>query len=797
VGKLQRYQLVEDRPSRIQRFKQALDAFRSHWSGPLSASSPEIARLFNATPVSSGVAVNETTALNYSAVWAAVGLISSQVGNLPCPLWRKLPGGGKERYTSHPLYRIVHDRPNPEMSAFTFRETLQAHVLTWGNAYAEIERNGADRVAALWPITPDRVMPFRRSADSPLQYRVQQPNGGEVFMASADMLHIPGLGFDGVSGYSVIQKARESIGLGLATERFGGSFFGNGATFGGVISYKGPRPTELSDKNYTESLNAKHQGVDRAHKLLALYNDATYTRMGIPPNDAQFLESRTFQIDEVARWFNLPPHKLKELARSTNNNIEHQNLEYYIDCLSPWLERWDQELNEKLVSPLERNQQEIEFVAAGLLRGDSAGRGVFYREQFNTASIIPNEIREIENRNPVDGGDEAFVNTAMIPLSLSKDWWQASIDEKLANIEKLKEPPPRPPGPTQEDLSRAIEERDAARKKAQEFEDLLDISLGDVKMMTTQRDDAVQKVGGLETALRGETTRADGLNIELVSIRAAVTTLELRRAGLEADVQRVGGELQAMTRERDTARDQHATEQARLTAEAMRLGQDLGRAVADLSAMITERDGLSGKCQTVEAVNVELRAQIITLTGERDDERLIYGQMREARVLAETAQVQTEAARLALDETLTVRTAALAQAERRLNESGVAIRAALVDDLRWLIEHESDRARRVQGSPDKLRTWLTQFYPGHEDRCRKVLRPSVRAWVVCMGHTEPVEYLLDLFVAEYINQSRRQLGTVADEHDADTMAPALEQVLRRWEAERAETIAARVLKEVA
>lgn len=730
MGKLQRYELVEDRPSRIQRFKQALEAFRSHWVGPLNASSPEIARLFNVTPVSSGVAVNETTALNYSAVWAAVGLISSQVGNLPLPLWRKLPNGGKERYTTHPLYRIVHDRPNPEISAFVFRETLQAHVLTWGNAYAEIERNGAARVAALWPITPDRVTPFRRSADSPLQYRVQQPNGGEVFIAAADMLHIPGLGFDGVSGYSVIQKARESLGLGIASERFGGSFYGNGATFGGVISYKGPRPTELSDKNYREQLEAKHQGVEKAHRLLALYNDATYTRMGIPPNDAQFLETRTFQIDEVARWFNLPPHKLKELARSTNNNIEHQNLEYYIDCLSPWLERWDQELNEKLVSPLERNQQEIEFVAAGLLRGDSAGRGVFYREQFNTASIIPNEIREIENRNPVAGGDEAFVNTTMIPLSLSKAWWQASIDEKRASIKKLEEPPPAPPEtPTREEYTKAIEERDAARKKAQEFEDLLDIALNDVKTITTARD------------------------------------------ALTGDVERV-------------------------TAEAMRLGQDLRQAVVDLTAMTTDRDALAGTLQTAGAVNVELRTQITTVTGERDDERHEHGKTREARVLADAALAQTEAARVALAETLTTRTAALTQAESRLHESGAAVRAVIVDGLRWLIEHESDRARRVQGSPDKLRTWLTQFYQGHEDRCRKVLRPSVRAWVVCTAHSEPMEHVLDRLVAQYLDQSLRQLQTVADEHDSDTLAPALEKVLRRWEADRAETVAARVLQEV-
>jgi HK97 family phage portal protein len=793
MSKLQKYHLVEDRPTRIQRF---VDSLRSYWLGQWSSNSHDFGPFWGRGAVSSGVVVNESTALNYSAVWAAVTLISSQIGNLPLVLYKK-DGKGKTRYEGHPLYRLIHDRPNPEMTSFALREVLQAHVLTWGNNYAEIERNGSGRPSALWPITPDRVTPFRRSADRPLQYRVQQPDGGEVIIDAGDMLHIPGLGYDGTCGYSVISKARESFGLGIATERFGSTFFGNGATFGGVISYPGQRPTELADKNYREALEQKHQGPERAHKLLALYNGAKYERMGIPPNDAQFLETRTFQIDEVARWFNLPPHKLKELARSTNNNIEQQNLEYYIDCLAPWLKRWEQELNEKLISPLERNTQEIEFVADGLLRGDTAGRGVFYREQFNTASITPNDIRELENRNAVDGGDEPFVNTAMIPLGLSKDWWQAQIDEKRANIEKLKQPPPPPVAPPPPGDLVPKRDLDAARKKAQECEDLLDLALNDVKTVTAQRDDSA----ALATDLRAQVSRVvtehctdrDRLQQAQQAAETERDRIAVERDGLAGQLRTADAiavdlraQIAALTRERDAAREQLARSETAHGETATRAGTSAA-----------ERDGLAAQLQTAAAIEAELRAQITALTTERDTERTAHATTREARTLTEAARDQADALRKALGVDYANVGAMLGKVEQRLADAAAAMRDAVTDDLRWLIEHESDRARRAQASPEKLRSWVGQFYPGHEDRLRKVLRPSVRAWMVCIGHPEPVEHVLDLLVTEYVSQSQRQLRTVADESDPETLAFGLEKVLRRWEADRAETIANRVLKEVA
>jgi HK97 family phage portal protein len=739
MSKLQRLTITDvSQPSRIDRLRQAIDAFRSSWTGPITSNSPEFAKWWGTASVSSGVTVNEATALNYSAVWSAVQLISAQVGSLPLVLYRK-KNDDKQRYDAHPLYRIVHDRSNPEMSAFIFRETLQAHVLLWGNAYAEIERDNANRPVALWPITPERVTPFReRYWDAtvgdhrfgPLQYRVANPGGGDTILNAPNVIHIPGLGYNGTTGYSVISHARESIGLGIATERFGGTFFGNGSTFGGALEHPGTL-TEPARKNLSESLQRQHQGVDRAHKFVILEEGMKYQKFGIPPNDAQFLETRTFQVGEIARWFNLPPHKLKELSRSTNNNIEQQNLEYYIDCIATWLERWEQELCEKLISPLERNTQEIEFVTEGLLRGDSASRGEFHSKQFSVAAITPNEIRRKENLNTVPGGDHSFVAMNLIPLALAVDYWQTAIDEKKANIKQMEAPPPPPPGPTDPNLQRQIdeltEERDTARRLTQEAEDARGVAVAE---LTAQLAEQARQA----EASRVESARAHGAAMDAAHQRATL----------------------------------------------------LG----------TAHDALAAAVGTHDAIVAELRTQIGALTADRQAGIDIALDARLKCAAAEQLYEATERARLALEGALATRSGEAAALQRRIDEAGVAVRAALVGRLGDVIQRESDRARYAQRSPEKLRTFISQFFnEDYGDWCRSVLRPSLRALVVCAGHTEPAEHLLDLMIRQHVEQSVRQLRVVADEHNEETLAPALEKLLRRWEADRAETIVNRVLRE--
>lgn len=776
-----------------------VQSIRSFWMGPWSARDPEAAWLFGARPVSSGVMVTESTALTYSAVWAAVHLIASHVANLPLMLYRKNgTTGGKEKFDRHPLYRLVHDRPNPEMSSFTFRETLQAHVLLWGNAYAEIERDNADRPLRLWPLTPNRVTPYRDRAG--LHYRVANWQGGDTILDPSNMLHVPGLGFDGTCGYSVIHHARESIGLGLAEERFGGSFFGNGASFGGVLSFPGPRPPELAEKSYRDSLNAQHQGVDRAHKFLMVYNGAKYERMGIPPNDAQFLESRTFQVNEICRWFNVPPHKLKELSKATNNNIEQQALEFYTDCLAPWLERWEQELCEKLISPLERTQQEIEFVITGLLRGDIASRGEFYAKRFTAASVTPNDIRKLENENPLPGGDIAAWPLTHIPLNLAEKYFQAQID-------KLTAPPPAPA---------TVDPDPAALKRIEALSEELRIVRAIASEAEAAKDAAIAEkltaLGQLEAERAAHAAASQAKDAEIHRLIGATEALSLDLATAQRD--RDTG-LQALTIDRDQlARRIQAfeTEVAALTQEVdatvtnlthertnlAEAEQALAHAQQDVAQLRAERETLLTHLATAQAVSQDVLGQMTDLRTHLAGVETELLEARTALAKSETREADTETARKVFEDLAAQRSADVDRLQRRLVDVSGAVRHVVLDRLTWLVEHEADRARAKQGSPEKLRKWIDDFYSADfAERCRTILRPSVRAWMLCVQHPEPVEHLLDILVSQYVEQSVRQLRNLASEETVDTLAPALEKLLRRWEASRAESLADRVLREAA
>lgn len=354
-------------------------------------------------PVSSGVSVSEHTALNLSAVWCATRVISEAVASLPLILYRRLGEGGKERATAHPLYVLLKDSPNPEMTSFVFREVLQSHLLLWGNAYAEIERDGSGRPIALWPIPPNRVQPGRREGQ--LVYRVQTDNGQTVELRPENVLHIPGLGFDGLVGYSPISLARESLGLTAACERFGSSFFGNAAKPGGVLEY----PGQLSDQareNLRKSFEYIHSGASNTGRTLILEEGMKFTGTTIPPEDGQFLQTRQFQILEIARWFNLPPHRLKDLGRATWNNIESENISFIQDTLRPWLIKWEQEVSRKLLLPNERRTYFVEHLMDAYLRGDTESRFRVYVAGLNNGIFSINEVREMENKNPVEGGDK-------------------------------------------------------------------------------------------------------------------------------------------------------------------------------------------------------------------------------------------------------------------------------------------------------------------------------------------------------------------------------------------------------
>lgn len=367
----------------------------------------------------SGETVTESTALTYSAVWNAVSLISGTIGALPLHLLRK-EKKKKVLADENGLYRVMHDHPNEFMTAMQFRECLMAHVLTWGNGFAEIVRNGYGDIIALWPIPPNRVNVVMGD-DQRLAYEILVDNK-IVTLPRERVLHVAGLGFDGFNGYSVIAMARKSIGLAMAMETFGSLFFGNGTHPGSVITH----PSVVKDhKKFREAVSEVYGGLGKSHMVMLLEEGMKIEKVGIPPEDSQFLESRQFQIPEVARWFNLPPHKLKDLTRSSFSNIESEQISFVTDSILPWLIRLEQSYNMQLLSAPEQRRERLYFKhnVEGLLRGDAAARGTFYRELFMVGAISQNEIREKEDLDPDPNplADERFVPLNMVPLSMVKE----------------------------------------------------------------------------------------------------------------------------------------------------------------------------------------------------------------------------------------------------------------------------------------------------------------------------------------------------------------------------------------
>ena len=362
-------------------------------------------------PTASSVPVSEYTALQSTAVYACTRVLAETVASLPLPVYRRLPGGGKQRDYGHPLYPILQDEANPEMSAFSFWETMMGHILLWGNAYAQIERTPA-KVTALWPMRPDR-MKIRRDPGG-LTYVYKKADSTEVEISSDFMLHIPGLAFDGVMGYSPIALAREAIGLAQATEEFGARFFGNDARPGIVLQHPGVLSPEA--KTYlAESWASKHQGVSRSHRPAVLQEGMTIKEIGIPPEDAQFLETRQWQLNEIARVFRVPPHLIGDLSKATFSNIEHQSIDFVVHSVRPWLVRIEQAIKRSLFLPSERSTWFAEFLVDGLLRGDIAGRYAAYAIGRNGGWLCPNDILEKENMNPLPGEQG---NIYLVPLNM-------------------------------------------------------------------------------------------------------------------------------------------------------------------------------------------------------------------------------------------------------------------------------------------------------------------------------------------------------------------------------------------
>jgi len=402
--------------------------------------------LFGGT--TSGKLVNEHTALQTTAVYACVRILAETIAGLPLHVYQYRSDDSKERFPQHPLYSLLHNEPNPEMTSFVFRETLMSHLLLWGNAYAQIVRNGRGQPVALYPLLPNK-MDVSRAPNGELRYTYYldvdesglRPRGGYVTLRKDEVLHIPGLGFDGLIGYSPIAMAKNAIGMALATEEYGASFFANGANPGGVLEH----PGVIKDvQRVKDSWNAAYQGSGNAHRVAVLEEGMKFQAIGIPPEQAQFLETRKFQINEIARIFRVPPHMVGDLEKSSYSNIEQQSLEFVKFTLDPWVVRWEQSLCQALLLPSEKSDVFIRFNLDGLLRGDYASRMTGYATGRQNGWLSANDIRELEDMNRIpasEGGDLFLVNGSMTKLVQAGAFAGKESPVKQSNQRKRKEEP--------------------------------------------------------------------------------------------------------------------------------------------------------------------------------------------------------------------------------------------------------------------------------------------------------------------------------------------------------------------
>lgn len=366
-------------------------------------------------PISnSGISVDEESALKISAVYACVKVISETVASLPFNLLKEENNGDTSKAKQHPMYTVLHDAPNGEMSSFTFREMMMTNLLLWGNAYALIKRDCNGHVVELNPLKA-KNMTVERNASGNLVYKYTNELTTKKY-SSRQVLHIPAFSFDGIVGVSPITYAREAMGLALATEEFGARFFGNGARPGGVLEH----PSVVKDpERLRDSWNKVYQGTKNSHKVAVLEEGMKYHEIGMSPEDSQFLETRQFQLNEICRIFRVPPHMVGDLTRSTFSNIEHQSIDFVVHTIRPWLVRWEQAIKRSCLSEEERTIYFVKFKVDGLLRGDFNSRMQGYATARQNGWMSANEIRELEDMNKIpndQGGDDYLINGNMIPI---------------------------------------------------------------------------------------------------------------------------------------------------------------------------------------------------------------------------------------------------------------------------------------------------------------------------------------------------------------------------------------------
>ena len=402
----------------------------------------------------SGEQVDEKSAMQIATVYACVRLLAESVAQLPLHLYRVSDHDGQEKAKDHPLYKILYREPNPEMTRFSYIEAVMTHLLLWGNSYSQIIRDGKNNVLGLYPLLPENVE-IDRTESGELYYiyhaytnEVPGEKNKDVIFQRDEVLHIPGLSFNGLVGFSPIAMMKNALGTTMAVEKYGSAFFKNGAQPAGVLEHPGvlKDPQKIRD-NWTRA----YGGPGNAHKVAVLEEGMQYKPISLPPEDSQFLSTREFGVEEICRIFRVPPHLVQDLKRSTFNNIEHQGISFVQYTLMPWLARIEQAIVKDLLMEDEKELFFPKFNVDGLLRGDYKSRMDGYSIGISTGIISPNEARRKENMPPLpdeEGGDFHIVNGTFIKL---KDVGQQYGVQDEAKSETPEEQEPQEEQPEKEE----------------------------------------------------------------------------------------------------------------------------------------------------------------------------------------------------------------------------------------------------------------------------------------------------------------------------------------------------------
>lgn len=653
------------------------DAVRSFTVDPVGLQNRLINRILSdAQPTYAGIPVNYESALTFSAVYDAVNQISSDVAKLPLNLHKRLKEGGSDVYHDSKVHKLLKYEPNPEMGSMVFRRTLTAHALLSTGGFAEIQRNGAGQPMALWPITPDRVKPTREkrgnTQSGPLVYEI---DGGATVIPARDMIHIHGLGYDGYVGYSLVTKARQAIALALAAEKFGAEFFQSGSSLGGILMNKGLLTDDETEEQIRSAISKHQSDAAKLRQFLVLMEgDWHFERTGVTPSESQMNDLRSKQVEEVARFFNMPVHKLKDLDRATNNNIEQQDLEYYKGCLLTWLTLEEEEYNRKLIAPLERGQQFFKHNANAFLRGDIQSRFTAFGIARDKGIINADEWRDKEDMNPQPGGQGKLflVQSAQVPV----DQLVALVQSQ---IKKNETPPPTPAPPAggspKADAERALDDALARAATAQQVAD------------AARQEAAAEREARIALEASGAATAAE-LSERRATEAAALTrhgVLEQLAAERQADADAMRSARDAALAAADAANLTRAQAEAKATnaetlageATEARLEAERKQQAAELVAR--EAEAVAEKRATEAA---RLQAEYDTLKGAADADAVALAEVRNALATAEAKSADAAEARERADTALRAATENAKDAERRestLTTDLEQLRAQLAD----------------------------------------------------------------------------------------------------------------------